>query len=104
MDTREYLINKFEQEYTVFGYNQYKDFVMLNIDMLVTEHPYLKIGAVIKADIDGEMICCKVEDFYINCYIDEMNIVVDTGYGNVEYDETEEATEEEIQEYLAELE
>jgi len=98
MNTREYLIKKLE-EYPVARYNRFKDWAMLNINLLVTEHPYLKIGAVIKIDIDGEIIC-KVQDFHINCYIDGMSIVVDTGYGNVEYFETEEATEKELQEYL----
>jgi hypothetical protein len=47
MDTREYLINKLEKEFSVARYKQYGDWVMMHIDRIVTNYPYLKIGAVI---------------------------------------------------------
>ena len=104
MDTREYLINKLEKEFSVSRYNQYGDWVMMHIDRIVTNYPHLKIGVVIKCDIDGFEVVSEVKDFYINCYIDNMSILVDTGYGNVWYYETEEPTEKELQEYLVDSE
>tara|TARA_R100000541_G_scaffold41159_1_gene48567 strand:+ start:85 stop:393 length:309 start_codon:yes stop_codon:yes gene_type:complete len=100
MDTREYLINKLEKEFSVARYNQNVDWVMMHIDRIVTNYPHLKIGAVIKCDIDGFEVVSEVKDFYINCYIDNMSILVDTGYGNVWYFETSEASEKELQKHL----
>jgi hypothetical protein len=95
MNTRDYLINKLEKEFSVTEYNQNGDWFLMHIDRLVNNYPYLKIGAPIRVDIDGEFVT-EVKDFHIvNSVVYDMGILVDTGYGNVWYYETKEATEKE---------
>lgn len=101
MTTSEYLYDKLETELTVKEYKQSGRWFITHINRIITDYPFLKIGAPIRFTIDGLEIVSKVKDFHINnCMVYGSSLLVDTGYGNVWYYETEEATEKEIQEYL----
>jgi hypothetical protein len=83
MTTAELLKSRLERELSYYEYVRTSAWWLNHINKLVTEYPFLKLGAYIKVEIDGDIIDCKVQDFIFGD-----NILVDTGYGNVYYYET----------------
>jgi hypothetical protein len=86
MSTAELLISKLERELSYHEYIRTSGWWLNHINRLVTEYPFLKIGAKIKIEIDDEPIICKVQSFIIGD-----GILIETGFGNVYYYETKKA-------------
>jgi hypothetical protein len=86
MSTKELLVSLLERELSYHEYMRMSGWWLKHIDRLVTEYPFLKVGAKIKIEIDDEPIICKVQSFIFGD-----GILIETGFGNVYYYETEKA-------------
>ena len=86
MSTAELLISKLERQLSYHEYVRTSGWWLNHINRLVTEYPFLKIGAKIKVEIDDKVIVCEVQDFIFGD-----GILIETGFGNVYYYETKKA-------------
>lgn len=90
METREYLMKKLHNELNYSVYERLSGWYIGHINRIVNCYPFLKLGAIAKADVAGEIVTFKVKGFIIS----GEGILLDTGYGNVFYYETFEAFDE----------
>ncbi len=101
MNTKLYneLVEQLEKEMTVAEYKRHGQWYLTHIERIATDFPFLEKGRAVKADIGGFEQIATVKRFIFNQGWD-MNVLVDTGYGNVWYYETSKPTIKEIKESL----
>ena len=95
----ELLFNKLLKQYqdttTVTAYIRSQHWVETHLRRLCTEFGWLEVGKPVKHTISGTTSVSKVEGFIIN----EHNILVDVGFGNIWYYECKQPTTKEVKNF-----
>lgn len=89
------LIKQYQDNTTVTRYFLSKDWVESHIKTLCEKFGWLSVGGLVKHTISGTTRVSKVKRFIVN----EHNLLVDVGFGNIWYYECTKPSSEEMEKF-----